>query len=143
MRNGYMQGGRMKTIVLLLLASTLRPPLAAQRVEQQLVAARDTVWRAFFHNDTALLRRYIPPAAATAEGSMEMRWSTRNDILASAARFAKAKSRFVDVRFSNTQFSTSGHSALVQSNYEVITEAIGGARRDTRRGRATELFVRM
>src|SRR5215210_7057017 len=101
------QRGSMKTAALLLLAATVATPVAGQNVEHQLVAARDTVWRAFFHNDTEILRRYIPPAAATAEGSTDMRWNTRSDILASAARFAMAKSRFVDVRFSNTQFSTS------------------------------------
>ncbi len=43
-------------------------PSHAQGTEQALIAARDTVWRAFFRNDTALLRRFIPPSAATLEG---------------------------------------------------------------------------
>src|SRR5712691_13023006 len=131
----------MKTLVLLFLASSVMKPLDAQSVEKELAAARDTVWRAFFHNDTALLRRYIPPAAATLEGSArQQRWSARGDIMSDSRAFTDSRSRFVDVRFSNTQVSTSGHSALVRSNYEVIVESSG--RRDTSRGRATELFVR-
>ena len=116
--------------------------LAAQApsLEQQLVAARDTVWRAYFRSDTTLLRRYIPPAAAVVEGSAEVRWSDRGDIMRSAGRMIDSKSRFIDVVFSNTQIAPSGHSALVQSNYAIIRESNG--RRDTTRGRATELFVK-
>src|SRR6266567_2896349 len=130
----------MKTLALVLLVLSVAEPLAAQSVEKQLVAARDTVWRAYFHNDTALLRRYIPPAAATAEGSKEMRWNTRSDIMDGARGFANSKARLIDVKFSDSQFSIAGHSALLRSNYAVIVES--GGRRDTTRGRATELFVR-
>ena len=130
----------MKILGLLLVVSSVMKPLAAQRVDKELLAARDTVWRAYFHNDTVLLHRYIPSAAATLEGSPQPRWNTRSDIMAGSRAFAQSKARFVDVTFSNTQVSASGHTALVRSNYEIITES--GARRDTTRGRATELFVR-
>jgi ketosteroid isomerase-like protein len=130
----------MKKLALLLLVSSVMRPLAAQRVDKEVVAARDTVWRAYFHNDTALLRRYIPPAAATFEGAAQPRWNTRGDIMAGSRAFAESKAQFVDVKFANTQISASGHTALVRSNYEVIVES--GGRRDTTRGRATELFVR-
>jgi hypothetical protein len=131
---------RILAFVAAALAGTTSLGAQSPILEKQLVAARDTVWRAFFQNDTAILHRYIPPAAATAEGSAEMRWSNRGDIIRSARRFVDAKSRFIDVVFTNTQIAPSGHSALVQSNYEVITELNG--RRDTTRGRATELFVK-
>jgi hypothetical protein len=132
----------MRILVCIAGALSMTTTLGAQSMtlEQQLVAARDTVWRAFFRNDTALLRRYIPPAAATAEGAAEMRWRGRSEIMRSARDFVASKARFVDVVFDNTQIAPSGHSALVQSNYQVITESDG--RRDTTRGRATELFVR-
>jgi len=109
-------------------------------LERELFAARDTVWRAWFRNDTALLRRFIPPAAATIEGrDREARWNSRTDIMAGARGFARSPSRFIDVIFENTHVSSSGHSALVQSNYALIVETNG--KRDTTRGRATELFV--
>jgi hypothetical protein len=141
MRVGRDKSWGMKSLTIALIASGIALPIGAQSsdLELQLVAARDTVWRAFFRNDTALLHRYIPPAAATAEGAAAMRWSTRDDIMA-AAGFASSKSRLIDVTFENTQIVSSGHSALVQSNYQVIIES--GERRDTTRGRATELFVR-
>lgn len=124
------------------IARPIAPPIAAQSAEvtRQLLAARDTVWRAWFTNDTALLRRYIPPAAASVEGAQEVRWSDRKAILAGARGFTDSKSRLVDIKFSNTRIAPSGHTALVRSNYQLILES--GNRRDTTRGRATELFVR-
>lgn len=119
------------------------PPMGAQSadVTRQLLAARDTVWHAWFNNDTVRLRRYIPPAAATVEGARDIHWSDRNAILAGARGFVDSKSHLVDIKFSNTTIAPSGHSALVRSNYQIIIES--GKRRDTTRGRATELFVRL
>jgi hypothetical protein len=132
----------MKTPIFLLAAFAAASPLVAQSadVTRQLIAARDTVWRAWYSNDTAVLHRYLPPAAAAAEGKAETRWNDRAAILAGSRGFAKSKARLIDIKFSNTQIAPSGHSALVQSNYETIVES--GNRRDTTRGRATELFVR-
>lgn len=130
----------MKAIALIfLLAPGVTAPLAAQGIEQQLVAARDTVWRAFFANDTALLRRYIPPAAASAEGASQMRWSSRADMMADARASAHQR-KLVDLQFADTKVTTVGAAAIVQSSYQVVTETAG--RRDTSRGRATELFMR-
>ncbi len=55
--------------------------------------------------------------------------------------FARSKARLVDVQFDNTQIYVAGHSAILRSNYAVITQE--GARMDTMAGRATELFVRL
>lgn len=115
-------------------------PVSAQTAENEIIAARDTVWRAFFHYDTAALRRYIPPAAATLEGSGAGRWNSRADIMNGSRGFVQSKSRLVDVKFSNTRISLTGHTAVVRSNYAVIVDA--GRRIDTTSGRATELFVR-
>jgi hypothetical protein len=107
--------------------------------DREILAARDTVWRAWFSNDTALLRRFIPPAAAVVEGA-EQKWSDRKEILDGARGLASSGVQLVDVKFANTEIQRVGHSALVRSNYRVVTRS--GARADTSRGRATELFVR-
>jgi hypothetical protein len=130
-----------RTLVVSWLAATAAAaPLRAQSTDQQLVAARDTVWRAFFHNDTALLRRFVPPAAASLEGPGGGRWNTRSAIMNGARSFVKGGSQLVDLQFANTQITMSGHTAIVRSNYTVITAT--GARADTTFGRASELFVR-
>lgn len=108
--------------------------------DREIVAARDTVWRAWFTNDTMLLHRFIPNAAATADGSAQLRWNDRREIFDGARAFTSTKARFVDVRFDHTEIQHAGRTALVRSNYQVVTES--GAHRDTTRGRATELFVK-
>lgn len=131
----------MKTLLLCLTAAVVARPLGAQHpeLERQLVAARDTVWRAWFGNDTALLRRYLPPAAASVDGATP-RWSDRRQIVAESRGFVRSKARLVGLTFSNTQIAPAGRSALVRSDYVTVVDV--GGRRDTTRGRATELFVR-
>lgn len=88
-----------------------------------------------------LLHRFIPAAAATLGGSGNQRWDDRRAIMAGARNFAASKAGLVDLRFTNTQIALSGHSALVRSTYQTVVERNGT--RDTTRGRATELFVRL
>ena len=109
-------------------------------MEKQILAARDTVWRAWFANDTAVLRRVLPPAAAAAEGSGTTRWTDRSAIMTGARRFAASGQRLESVDFSNTHISISGDVAVVTSNYRLVMRAPKGV--DTSRGRATEVFVR-
>jgi hypothetical protein len=132
----------MKTLIALLIAANLARPLAAQSadLERQLVAARDTVWRAWFNNDTALLRRYLPPAAVTLEGRGEARWNDRKEIVDGSRAFARSGSRLVGLHFSKTQIMRAAQSALVRSDYQLIIASAD--RVDTTSGRATELFVR-
>ncbi len=132
----------MKTLILLIVIHVLAKPIEAQTTDadRQIVAARDTVWRAWFNNDTAALRRFIPPAAATLEGTGMPKWDDRRGIVEGAKGFASSKSRLVHLAFENTEIERLGHTALVRSDYRFVIEANG--RRDTTRGRATELFVK-
>ena len=133
----------MKKLILMLATACITQPLGAQSPEtqRQLIAARDTIWRAYFSNDTALLRRFLPQAAASFEGGENGRWNDRAQITNSAREFVRSKGRLLDLRFTNTQISQTGNSALVRSNFRTITQS--GARVDTASGRATELFVRV
>ena len=134
----------MRTLIAVLVASSVGHSLAAQsaRVQRELFAARDTIWHAWFANDAALLRRYLPPAAATVEGAAsDLRWNDRAQIVQGSRGFAQSKGRLVDLKFANSEIAQSGQSALVRSNYMTVVESNG--RRDTTRGRATELFVRI
>jgi hypothetical protein len=115
-------------------------PLHAQSTDRELIAARDTVWRAFFQYDTATLRRYLPPATTAAEGRDGSVWKSRTEIMNASREFVRSKSRLVDVKFENTQIAYGGHTAILRSTYTTIIESSG--RTDTARGRATELFVR-
>jgi hypothetical protein len=109
-------------------------------VEQQLLAARDTVWRAWFANDTARLRRILPPAAAAGEGAEQTQWSDRAAILAQSRDFARSGGKLDRLDFANTHITMNGNAAVVTSDYRAIMR--NGPRADTSRGHATEIFVR-
>ena len=122
----------------------LVPRLAAAQqvspaIERQIVAARDSVWRAWFTNDTGVLRRVLPGAAVAAEGGGEQ-WADRPAILRQSKSFVQSGARLERVDFANTHISLDGDVALVTSDYRLVTSA--GQRVDTTRGHAAELFVR-
>lgn len=127
------------------IAAMLLPSIASAQsvspaIEKQILAARDTVWRAWFSNDTAVLRRVLPPATAAAEGSGTTRWTDRTAILQGSQRFATSGSRLERIDFANTHISLTGDVAVVTSSYRLVMHGATGV--DTNRGRATEVFVR-
>src|SRR5260370_10804224 len=112
----------------LALAGLLYPALAVDGqavtadVERQLLAARDTVWRAWFGYDTVRLNRSLPPAATAAgPGSSGTEWEDRTAILAGARQFAAAGARLEHLEFDNTSIALRGNVAIVTSNYAYIT----------------------
>jgi hypothetical protein len=129
----------MKTPLILLAAAAFARPLAAQAAapDNAIIAARDTVWRAWFAYDTALLRRFIPSALAVQQRGGG--WGDRAQILGDSRNFSRAGGRLVGLEFQNTKIDRQGPSALVTSLYRTIVESNG--RRDTTRGVASELFV--
>jgi hypothetical protein len=108
-------------------------------VERQVLAARDTVWHAWFGNDTAVLNRMLPTAVA-AGGASSGEWSDRAKTLADSRAFAGSGNRLERLTFTDTHVSLNGDAAVVTSIYTLVTR--GNGRPDTSRGRAVELFVR-
>lgn len=128
-----------------IMAATLLPSIASAQsvsptIEKQILAARDTVWRAWFANDTTVLRRVLPPATAAAEGAVTTQWTDRAAILQGSQRFASSGSHLERIDFPNTRISLNGDVAVVTSNYRLVMRSAKGL--DTSRGRATEVFVR-
>ena len=132
----------MKILIAAALGACVALPLIAQTstTSQQLIAARDTVWRAWFANDTALLRRFIPQSAAAAEGGETLRWSDRATIFAGARQMAQSGAKLEQLDFLGTQIDASGNSAMVRSRFRYILRR--GAKADTSSGTAAEVFVR-
>lgn len=132
----------MKTLIAASLGMCVALPLAAQTptTAQQLIAARDTVWRAWFANDTVLLRRFIPQSAAAAEGRETLKWSDRGAIFAGAHQIAQSGAKLEQLDFAGTQIDASGNSAMVRSRFRYIVRH--GSSVDTSAGIAAEVFVR-
>jgi hypothetical protein len=132
----------MKTLTIALAGLCIARPLTAQAptTAQQLIAARDTVWRAWFANDTVLLHRFIPTSAAAAEGGAAVRWSDRRAILASAHASAVSGVKLAQLDFAGTQIDASGNSAMVRSRFRLVLQH--GQKTDTSTGVAAEVFIR-
>ena len=132
----------MKTLIAATASLCMVARLTAQTptTSQQLIAARDTVWRAWFANDTVLLHRFVPQTAAAAEGGESLRWSDRRGIFDSARRSASSGVKLEQLDFFGTQIDASGNSAMVRSRFRFILGQ--GAKRDTSTGVAAEVFVR-
>lgn len=110
------------------------PPPDRATIEQEIIQARDRVWRAWFEGDSAGLAQALP-AAMVGMGE------TTGQIIANAISFRADGNRLVGVSFTDSEFMLTDSMAVVVSNYRVET-----MRNDTtsvRRGRATEVFIRV
>ena len=121
-----------------LLASPL-PRLTAQtQNEQEILKAREAVWRAWFAHDVPVLKELVP-AETIVFSSDEAKWKNQADIFRTAAEFQSQGGKLVRLEFPRTEIQRFGDVAVVWSNFLVETEEAGKRSIDT--GRATEIFV--
>jgi len=107
-------------------------------MREQILKAREAVWRAYFANDRAALNRLIPEEAiAIDNGATE--WSDRAKILAGAQDFAKNGGKLVWLEFPKTELQVYGNTVIVYTTYRCEIEMNG--QRTTQSGRGTEFFV--
>src|SRR5262249_13782367 len=116
-----------------------KPATVTPQVREQILAAREAVWKAYFANDRAALERLIPDEAiAIDNGSSE--WSNKTAILAGAKRFADSGGKLVRLEFPKTEMQIYGGAIIVYTTY--ICEIESNGKRATQSGRGTEIFVR-
>jgi ketosteroid isomerase-like protein len=116
--------------------ATLPPP-----VREQLLAAREAVWRAFFTNDQAQLARLVPPETIVLEGPLDRPFARQADILEAARQAAARRQTLVRLEFPLTEIQVYGTTAIIYTTYLYELENPQG-QRETTTGRATEIFVR-
>ena len=104
----------------------------------ELLKARETVWRAWFVNDTKILEVMVPPDTIVI-GSGQERWRNQADILQSAARFQARGGKLIRLEFPRTEIQRFGDVAVTYSQYLYETELDG--KRSVTSGRVTEVFV--
>lgn len=116
-----------------------KPLAVTPQIREQVLTAREAVWRAYFANDQAALNRLIPDEAiAIDSGSGE--WSNRAAILTGAQRFADSGGKLVRLEFPKTELQIYGNTIIVYTSYVYELEMNG--KRTTQSGRGTEIFVR-
>jgi hypothetical protein len=108
------------------------------RVKQQILAAREEVWRAWFSNDRAKLEQLIPDEAVAIEG--EGGWQDRPSILAGAKQFADSGAKLTKLEFPRTEIQMYGNTVILFTSYTLETEKDG--KKSANSGNAVETFVR-
>lgn len=108
-------------------------------VYQEVVAIRDTAWRAYFANDTAIMHRLFPENFVSV-GWGGGPWEGKRGTLLGAAQLAADGGRLLQLEFPHTEIQLFGDIAVVYSLYEVTFEVNGAEVHQS--GRATEVFRR-
>ena len=110
---------------------------AAERDE--LLAAREDVWRAWFAGDTVRLEAALPQEFLSMSFSPGP-WKGRAEVVADAAAFKAGGGRLLTLAFPRTEVQAYGDVAILYTTYRAEFES--GGERHTMAGRGTEVFVR-
>lgn len=112
------------------------PPQA----KQQLLKARESVWRAFFTNDQAQLDKLVPADTVVLESAGEKPFVKKAEILESAKQLAQSGQKLVRLEFPQTELQLYGNTVILYTTYLYELENAKGERHIST-GRATEIFV--
>lgn len=116
--------------------ATLPPP-----IKEQLLTAREAVWRAYFTNDQAQLDKLVPADTIVLEGPLDAPFVKKAKILEDAQRAAQRGNKLVRLEFPQTEIQVYGTTAIIYTTYLYEMESPQG-QKQTSTGRATEIFVR-
>ena len=105
----------------------------------ELLKVRESVWRAWFANDTKALEQLVPPDTIVISTGEE-KWQGQAGVLQSAAQFQASGGKLLRLEFPRTELQRFGDVAITYSLYVYETEA--GGKRTISSGRVTEIFVR-
>ena len=114
------------------------PANVSPQFRQELLRAREAVWRAWFSNDQASLQKMIPAEAVAIDAGAD-RWSDRAAILEGAKDFAASGAKLVNLEFPRTDIQVYGRTIILYTTY--VTELETQGKKSTQRGRGTEVFV--
>jgi len=106
--------------------------------QDDLLKVRESVWRAWFANDTKALHELVPPDTIVISAGEE-KWKNQAEVFQSAAEFQAAGGKLVRLEFPRTEVQRFGEVAIVWSQYALETEV--GGKNSLTSGRVTEIFV--
>jgi Domain of unknown function (DUF4440) len=116
-----------------------KPLAVTPQICEQVLTAREAVWRAYFANDQVALNRLIPDEAIAIDSGLG-EWSNRTAILTGAQRFADSSGKLVRLEFPKTELQIYGNTIIVYTSYIYELEMNGKC--TTQSGRGMEIFVR-
>jgi hypothetical protein len=111
---------------------------AQEQDNAKLLQARESVWRAFFADDTKTLADLVPPETISL-GPGKDGWENQVDILRDAADFQAKGGKLIRLEFPRTEVRRYGDVAVTYSEFLYEIELKG--KRSVTTGRAMEVFV--
>jgi ketosteroid isomerase-like protein len=135
---GHWRWNRIPLVVALLVTTLCAAKSIPKQSDEQLLRAREAVWRAWFAGDTKTLEQLVPPGTVVMSGGEE-KWKNQADVLRSSADFHAKGGKLFRLEFPRTEIQHFGDVAIVWSSYAVEIEVNG--KRSTGSSRVTEIFV--
>jgi len=120
-------------------AASDRPQPVTPALRQEILAARERVWRAWFTNDQPALEALLPEETIAINAGEEP-WLDRAAVLASAGEFGRQGGKLLRLEYPRTEIQLYGNVAILYTSYLFEVESQG--QRQTSSGRGTEIFVR-
>jgi ketosteroid isomerase-like protein len=111
---------------------------AQKQNDDELLRAREAVWRARFAGDIKTLQDLVPPETIVMSGGEE-KWKNQADVLRSSADFHTKGGKLIRLEFPRTEVQHFGNVAIVWSSYVIETDIAG--KRSSGSSRVTEIFV--
>ncbi len=111
---------------------------AQKQNDEELLRARETVWRAWFAGDIKTLEELVPPESIVMRGG-EKEWKHQSDVLRSSSEFHSKGGKLLRLEFPRTEVQHFGAVAIVWSSYVLETEVDGN--RLLGSSRVSEIFV--
>jgi len=116
------------------------PESVSPALRQEILKAREAVWRAWFNYDRAELEIVIPEETV-AINSGDGPWEDRAAVIEGSRKFAESGGKLVRLEYPRTEIRLYGDVAILYTTYLVETQSSDG-KRDVSSGRGTEIFVR-
>lgn len=110
------------------------------RQRTELLAFRDSVWKAWFAGDTAFLMRALPADFMSIPAGDDTTWAGRDLTVEKSREFVANGGKLLRLEFPRNTILSSGNTTVVLTKYLMELEV--GGQRVTSSGRATEVFVR-
>lgn len=108
-------------------------------IEAELIAARETAWRAFFDADPTRLEQLLAPELIAIQQSQD-RWEDRGELIKMAGQIRQNGVRIARLEFPQTRIQLFGDVAILYYSYIFETALKDWSVTDE--GRGTEIFVR-
>ncbi len=107
--------------------------------DAELLKVRESVWRAWFAGNVALLRQLVPTDTIVISAG-DQEWKGQTEVLNEAAQFHASGAKLIRLEFPKTRIQHFGNVAIIWSEY--VLEIESGGKHSVSSGRATEIFVR-